>query len=95
MQYLFHLASYVGHWVCLFLGWGPYVWHCVCLFLWDLCLALRLSVFCGIYVWHWVYLCVLLFVNRLLTPMLTLILASQYVVQNHTGQDHIPDCFWG
>ena len=25
MKYLFHLASYVLHWVCLFVGWGNYV----------------------------------------------------------------------
>ena len=25
-------GTYVGHWVCLFVGWGNYVGHCVCLF---------------------------------------------------------------
>ena len=78
MQYLFHLASYVWHLVCLFLGWVTYVWHWVCLvFLWelcwalglsvcwlgDLCLALRLSVICGNYVGHGVCLFVCLFVG--------------------------------
>ena len=52
MQYLFHLEGYVGHFVCLFVGWGTYVWHCVC-FLWDLCWALGLSVGCGTYVCKW------------------------------------------
>ena len=37
------LGNYVGHWVCLFVGWVTYVWHCVC-YLWDLCWALGLSV---------------------------------------------------
>ena len=32
---------------------------------------------------------------RLLTTMLTLILASQYVVQTRTGEYHFSDCFWG
>ena len=50
----------------------------------DLCLALRLSVIFGNYI-----------ISRLLTSLLTLILASQYVVQNHTGKDHFPHCFWG
>ena len=69
-QYLFHLASYVGHWVCLFLCWGTYIWHCVCLFFVGLMLdigfvsllvgclmfGIALSVICVTYVGHWVCL---------------------------------------
>ena len=41
MQYLFHLASYVWHWVCLFLGWVTYVWHWVCLLFVGIMLGIR------------------------------------------------------
>ena len=27
----FFCGTYVGHWVCPFVGWVTYVWHCVCL----------------------------------------------------------------
>ena len=40
MQYLLHLASYVVHRVCLFLGRGTYAWHCVCLFFVGLTLGI-------------------------------------------------------
>ena len=35
---------------------------------------------------------IIIIISRLLTTMLTLILASQYVVQNLTGKDHFPNC---
>ena len=38
---------------------------------------------------------IIIVLPRLLINRLTLILASQYVVQNHTGEDHFPDCCWG
>ena len=38
---------------------------------------------------------IIIVLPRLLTTRLTLILAYQYVVQNHTGEDHFPDCCWG
>ena len=59
-------GTYVGHWVCMFVfvglmfGNGCYLeqgqlincfWN-----IWDLCLALHLSVFCETYVGHWVCL---------------------------------------
>ena len=38
---------------------------------------------------------IIIILPRLLTCRWTLILASEYVVQNHTGHDHFSNCFWG
>ena len=63
----------LGIWVCLFVCWVTYVRHWVCLLIG--CLMLGIGFVC------------LIIISRLLTTMLTLILASQYVVQNHTAKD--------
>ena len=41
----FFCGTYVGHWVCLFVGWVTYVWHCVCLFLVGLMLGIAFVCF--------------------------------------------------
>ena len=43
MQYLFHLASYVGHWVCLFVFWGELCFEMVVSFLGGVMLGISFA----------------------------------------------------